>query len=201
MPLWLAGKIASRRVREHLCPSGWSECGRGAKHQPGLLMLLPVEKPSHKINLQSSLNLTLHLIALQAPNANALQRLAGRGARSVQVVGGAAGDGRLENRLELLPGLRVRACAACAPQGRMRTQVAIDDVFLELLGLRCGARPLPCGKLRWLRGVPRHLLPMSTALELVGLRRRARRRVPSVAWPLRHECSWATRHSCGQLRA
>lgn len=80
---------------------------------------------------------------LQAPSANALQRLAGRGARSVQVVGGAAGPGRLENRLELLPGLRVRACAACAPQGRRRTRVAIDDVFLELFGLRCALDPPP----------------------------------------------------------
>ncbi|KAK9846661.1 hypothetical protein WJX81_008660 [Elliptochloris bilobata] len=78
--------------------------------------------------------------SVQAPNANALQRLAGRGARSFQVVGGAAGPGRLENRLELLPGLRVRASAACSPQGRRRTRVAIDGVFLELFGLRV---PLP----------------------------------------------------------
>jgi hypothetical protein len=80
----------------------------------------------------------------QAADANPLQRLAGRGARSFQVVGGPAGPGRLENRLELAPGLRARAAAACAPQGRRRTSVAIDDVCLELLGLRC-ARGLGLG--------------------------------------------------------
>ena len=107
-----------------------------------LLNLLPVEMPSRKPQPKIEPKPKPTLTAWQAPNANALQRLAGRGARSVQVVGGAAGAGRLENRLELLPGLLVRACAACAPQGRRRTRVAIDDVFLELLGLRCGARPL-----------------------------------------------------------
>jgi hypothetical protein len=81
--------------------------------------------------------LALTLAPAQAADANPLQRLAGRGARSFQVVGGPAGPGRLENRLELAPGLRARAAAACAPQGRRRTSVAIDDVCLELLGLRC----------------------------------------------------------------
>lgn len=73
---------------------------------------------------------------MQAKDANPLQRLAGRGARSFQVVGGEAGAGRLENRLELLPGVRVRASAACAAQSRKRTTVTIDEVVLELFGLR-----------------------------------------------------------------
>ena len=129
-------------VQEELSTSGCSAIDRGAKCQPGLLIVLPAEKPSPGANLVPNLNLPFHC-AVQAPNANALQRLAGRGARSVQVVGGSSGPGRLENRLELLPGLRVRACAACAPQGRRRTRVAIDDVFLELFGLRCATRNPP----------------------------------------------------------
>lgn len=49
-------------------------------------------------------------------------------------------DGRLENRVQLLPGLRVRALAEAGPEpapgGGMRTGVAIEEV-----------RPLPCWQL------------------------------------------------------
>ncbi len=45
-------------------------------------------------------------------------------------------DGRLENLVELAPWLRVRAGAACGPEGPARTGVDIDDVRVELGPLR-----------------------------------------------------------------
>lgn len=53
-------------------------------------------------------------------------------------------DGRLENRVQLAPGVRVRALAGCAPEpapgGGTRTGVAIEEVVVELGPLRL---PLP----------------------------------------------------------
>lgn len=49
-----------------------------------------------------------------------------------QLVGDSAGPGRLENVVMLLPGVTVRACAACEPATATRTAVVIDDIRIEV---------------------------------------------------------------------
>ena len=78
---------------------------------------------------------------LQGETANPLQkRLAGK-VENYQVVGDIAGPGRLENIVMLLPGVTVRACAACQPASATRTAVVIDDVRIELGPFKCEPWP------------------------------------------------------------
>lgn len=78
--------------------------------------------PSHKV-----------IAAVQAENANPLQKRLANRVQNFQIVGGEAGEGRLENLVELVPGLlRVRAVASCRPRSADVTDVDIENVVLEL---------------------------------------------------------------------
>ena len=62
------------------------------------------------------------------------------------------GGGVLENRVEPLPGVAVRALAACEPDSDDRTGVEITEVVVEVGPLRCVPlprlpRPLCCALL------------------------------------------------------
>ena len=71
----------------------------------------------------------LPCLAWQGEGANPLQKRLAGSTRNYQLI---YDSGRLENLVELLPWLRVRAGAACEPEGPARTGVVIDDVRLEL---------------------------------------------------------------------
>ncbi|KAK9820183.1 hypothetical protein WJX72_007235 [[Myrmecia] bisecta] len=72
----------------------------------------------------------------QAEDANFLQKKLSGQLRNYQIIGGSAGRGRLENLVELGVGIRVRALAACEPSTSARTSVYIDELRLEVGGLR-----------------------------------------------------------------
>jgi hypothetical protein len=72
-------------------------------------------------------------VVAQAKDANPLQKALANNVRNYQIVGGEAGVGRLENLVELIPGLLwVRAAATCRPRNATVTDVDIEDVFLEV---------------------------------------------------------------------
>lgn len=77
----------------------------------------------------------------QGATANPLQKALAGQVDNWQII---SPDGRLENRVQLLPGLRVRALAEAGPEpapgGGMRTGVAIEEVVIEAGPLRL---PLP----------------------------------------------------------
>lgn len=73
----------------------------------------------------------------QGETANPLQKALAGQVENFQII---SEDGRLENLVKPLPGVRVRACAACAPEAgplgdATRTAVEIDQVVIELGGL------------------------------------------------------------------
>lgn len=64
----------------------------------------------------------------QGGRANPLQKLLARRVLNWQIVGA---DGELENRVQLAPGVNVRALASCEPDSNTRTGVDIEKVVLE----------------------------------------------------------------------
>lgn len=98
--------------------------------------------------------------ATQAENANPLQKRLANSVRNYQIVGGEAGEGRLENLVELVPGLlRVRAIASCRPRSADITDVDIENVVFELGPIRSvlhslllGVLPFP--RFWWRKPVP-----------------------------------------------
>ncbi len=68
--------------------------------------------------------------ARSGARANPLQKALSGVVRNFQII--SADGGRLENRVELLPGVRVRALAAAAPASDTRTRVVIDATLLEV---------------------------------------------------------------------
>jgi PAP_fibrillin len=74
----------------------------------------------------------------QGSTANPLQKVLASSVRNWQII---SSDGtKLENRVELLPGVRVRAMADSEPDSGSRTGVEINEVIIEVGGLKL---PLP----------------------------------------------------------
>lgn len=77
----------------------------------------------------------------QGATANPLQRRLAGSVRNWQLI--SADGSRLENRVELFPGIRVRAIAESEAESDTRTGVAINEVVIEIGPLRV---PLPVSK-------------------------------------------------------
>jgi hypothetical protein len=70
---------------------------------------------------------------VQGASANPLQKRLAGSVRNYQIV---YDNGRLDNLVEFAPWLRIRARAECEAEGPARLGVVIDDVRVELGGLR-----------------------------------------------------------------
>lgn len=66
----------------------------------------------------------------QGPRANLLQRALSNQVKNWQIIG--ERGSRVENRVELLPGVRIRALADAKAEGNTRTRIDINEVFVEL---------------------------------------------------------------------